>query len=94
MSVGKGSILRAANAGAKKNVKAGEKTTAKTTAKTTPKTTPKTATKTTVRKATVKESVISPQNAEKLEAVFITGEKKETDKKFVHINDDMPVHLL
>lgn len=86
MSVGKGSILRAANAGAKKNVKAGVKTT--------PKTTPKTATKTTVRKATVKGSVISPQNAEKLEAVFITGEKKETDKKFVHINDDMPVHLL
>ncbi len=86
MSVGKGSILRAANAGAKKNVKAGIKTT--------PKTTPKTATKTTVRKATVKESVISQQNAEKLEAVFITGEKKETDKKFVHINDDMPVYLL
>lgn len=86
MSVGKGSILRAANAGAKKNVKAGIKTT--------PKTTEKTATKTTAREATVKESVISPQNTEKLEAVFIIGEKKETDKKFVHINDDMPVYLL
>ncbi len=86
MSVGKGSILRAANAGAKKNVKAGIKTT--------PKTTEKTTTKTTVREATVKESVISPENAEKLEAVFSTGEKKETDKKFVHINDDMPVYLL
>lgn len=90
MSVGKGSILRAANAGAKKNVKAGIKTTPKTTEKTATKTT----TKTTAREATVKESVISPQNAEKLEAVFIIGEKKETDKKFVHINDDMPVYLL
>ncbi len=61
MSVGKESIMRAANAGAKK---------------------------------TVKTSVISTQEAEKLEAVFVTADKKETIEGPVLIKDELPVYLL
>lgn len=67
MSVGKESIMRAANAGAKKTVK-------------------------TVK--TVKTSVISTQEAEKLEAVFVTADKKETIEGPVLIKDELPVYLL
>ena len=82
MSVGKESILRAANAGAKKTAKAVKTTeTAKTV-------------KTTARKRSVKKSVVSAQNAEELETMFVTEEKKETAKGPVHINEELPVYLL
>ena len=58
MPVGKESIKRAANAGAKK---------------------------------TVKRSVISTQDAEKLEAVFVTEDRKESIDGPVHIKDERPV---
>ena len=61
MPVGKESIKRAANAGAKK---------------------------------TVKRSVISTQDAEKLEAVFVTEDRKESIDGPVHIKDELPVYLL
>ena len=61
MPVGKESIKRAANAGAKKNVK---------------------------------RSVISTQGAEKLEAVFVTEDRKESIDGPVHIKDELPVYLL
>ena len=60
MPVGKESIKRAANAGAKK---------------------------------TVKRSVISTQDAEKLEAVFVTEDRKESIDGPVHIKDELPVYL-
>ena len=66
MSVGKESILRAANAGAK----------------------------TTAGKRTVKKSVVSAQDVEKLEKVVAAEEKKETANGPVHINEELPVHLL
>lgn len=82
MSVGKESILRAANAGAKKTAKAVKTTeTAKTV-------------KTTARKRSVKKSVVSAQNAEELETMFVTEEKKETAKGPVHITEELPVYLL
>lgn len=61
MSVGKESILRVANAGAKK---------------------------------TAKKSIVSAQNAEELETMFATEEKKETAKGSIHINEELPVYLL
>lgn len=83
MSVGKESILRAANAGAKKTektVKAAE--------------TAKPAAKTTAKRKTVKKSVISTSNAEQLESVLVTADKKEPVNGPVHINEDLPVYLL
>lgn len=88
MSVGKESILRAANAGAKKTekaVKAAETVKPAETAE---------AVKTTARKKTVKKSVISAPNAEVLEAAFVTEDKKEPVNGPVHINEDLPVYLL
>lgn len=82
MSVGKESILRAANAGAKKTEKAVK---AAETVK---------PAKTTARKKTVKKSVISTPNAEVLEAAFVTEDKKEPVNGPVHINEDLPVYLL
>lgn len=78
MPVGKESIMRAANAGVKKTVKAEAKTT----------------TKTTVRRKTVKKSVVSTQDAEKVEQAFATEDKKGTIKGPVHINEELPVYLL
>lgn len=85
MSVGKESILRAANAGAKKTAKAVKTTETAKTAKTV---------KTTARKRSVKKSVVSAQNAEELETMFVTEEKKETAKGPVHITEELPVYLL
>ena len=61
MPVGKESIKRAANAGAKK---------------------------------TVKKSVISTQDAEKMEAVFVTDHMIDSIDGPVHIKDELPVYLL
>lgn len=88
MSVGKESIRRAASAGAKRTTKATAKTTTKTAAKTTTKITPE--------KKTVKKSVVSPQDAQKLEAVFVTENKNKNKAAEgpVHINEELPVYLL
>lgn len=85
MSVGKESILRAANAGAKKTEKVVKASETVKPAKTT---------KTTARKKTVKKSVISTPNTEVLEAAFVTEDKKEPVNGPVHINEDLPVYLL
>ena len=45
-------------------------------------------------KKTVKRSVISTQDAEKLEAVFVTEDRKESIDGPVHIKDELPVYLL
>ena len=87
MSVGKESILRAANAGAKKTEKVVKASETVKTAETTE------AVKPTARKKTVKKSVISTPNAEVLEA-FVTEDKKEPVNGPVHINEDLPVYLL
>ena len=86
MSVGKQSIRRAANAGAKKTVK--------TTSGMASEITDKAVTKTTAEKKMVKKSVIFTQDAEKLETVFVTGDKKETAEEPVHINEELPIYLL
>ena len=105
MSVGKDSILRAANADAKKTevkvetkpaeeVKAAAKKapTKKTAAKKT------TAARKTTRKApakkAVKTSVLTPQNSEELEKAFVKGEQPETVNGPVHIKDELPIYLL
>lgn len=107
MSVGKDSILRAANADAKKTeakaetpeVKAEVKAEAKPAAKKTTarKTTAakKTTAKTSAtRKKAVKTSVLTPQNSEELQAVFVTGGQPEKADGPVHINEELPVYLL
>ena len=45
-------------------------------------------------KKNVKRSVISTQDAEKLEAVFVTEDRKESIDGPVHIKDELPVYLL
>ena len=108
MSVGKDSILRAANADAKKTevkvetkpaeeVKAAAKAEAAPAAKKAP--TKKTAaTRKTTRKApakkAVKTSVLTPQNSEELEKAFVKGEQPETVNGPVHIKDELPIYLL
>ena len=94
MSVGKESIRRAASAGAKRTTKTTVKTTAKTADTEAVKTTTKRAAKATAERKTVKKSVISPQDAKKLEAVFVTENKNETAEGPVHINEELPVYLL
>ena len=47
-----------------------------------------------VQRKTVKRSVISTQDAEKLEAVFVTEDRKESIDGPVHIKDELPVYLL
>ena len=110
MSVGKDSILRAANADAKKTevkvetkpaeeVKAAAKAPAAKkapTKKTAAKKT--TAARKTTRKApakkAVKTSVLTPQNSEELEKAFVKGEQPETVNGPVHIKDELPIYLL
>ena len=93
MSVGKDSILRAANADAKKTevkvetkpaeeVKAAAKAEAAPAAKKAP------------AKKAVKTSVLTPQNSEELEKAFVKGEQPETVNGPVHIKDELPVYLL
>ena len=108
MSVGKDSILRAANADAKKTeVKvetkpAAAKAEAAPAAKKAPtkKTAAKktTAARKTTRKApakkAVKTSVLTPQNSEELEKAFVKGEQPETVNGPVHIKDELPIYLL
>ena len=97
MSVGKDSILRAANADAKKTevkaetkpaeeVKAPVKAEAALAAKKTTKKAPV--------KKTVKTSVLTPQNSEELEKAFVKGEQPETVNGPVHIKDELPIYLL
>ena len=105
MSVGKDSILRAANADAKKTeVKVETKPAAEAapaakkapTKKTAAKKT--TAARKTTRKApakkAVKTSVLTPQNSEELEKAFVKGEQPETVNGPVHIKDELPIYLL
>ena len=103
MSVGKDSILRAANADAKKTevkvetkpaeeVKAATKAEAAPAAKKT--TTAKKTTKKAPVKKTVKTSVLTPQNSEELEKAFVKGEQPETVNGPVHIKDELPIYLL
>ena len=93
MSVGKDSILRAANADAKKTevkvetkpaeeVKAAAKAEAAPAAKKAP------------AKKAVKTSVLTPQNSEELEKAFVKGEQPETVNGPVHIKDELPIYLL
>lgn len=93
MSVGKDSILRAANADAKKTevkvetkpaeeVKAAAKAEAAPAAKKAP------------TKKAVKTSVLTPQNSEELEKAFVKGEQPETVNGPVHIKDELPIYLL
>jgi len=63
-------------------------TTSKTAAK---KTAPK---KTTTRKKTVKTSVLTPENSEALEAVFVKEKTPEEVNGPVHVNEELPVYLL
>lgn len=108
MSVGKDSILRAANADAKKTevkeevkvetkaaeVKTEEKPAAKPAAKRTTAKKTTAAKKTTTRKKAVKTSVLTPQNSEELQAVFVKGNQPEQADGPVHINEELPVYLL
>ena len=104
MSVGKDSILRAANADAKKTevkaetkpaeevkaeeVPAAKKAPAKRTAAKKP------AAKKAPAKKEVKTSVLTPQNTEELEAAFVKGTQPEKVDGPVHIKDELPVYLL
>ena len=103
MSVGKDSILRAANADAKKTevkaetkpaeeVKAPVKAEAAPAAKKAPA--KRTAAKKAPVKKTLKTSVLTPQNSEELEKAFVKGEQPETVNGPVHIKDELPVYLL
>ena len=97
MSVGKDSILRAANADAKKTeVKAETKPAEEVKAPVKAEAAP--AAKKTTKKApvkkTVKTSVLTPQNSEELEKAFVKGEQPETVNGPVHIKDELPVYLL
>lgn len=42
----------------------------------------------------VKKPVVSAKDAEKLEIMSVTEEKKKTAKGSVHINEELPVYLL
>ena len=42
----------------------------------------------------VKKPVVSAKDAEKLEIMSVTEEKKKTAKGPVHINEELPVYLL
>ena len=108
MSVGKDSILRAANADAKKTevkvetkpaeeVKAAAKAEAAPAAKKAPAKKTTAARKTTRKapaKKAVKTSVLTPQNSEELEKAFVKGEQPETVNGPVHIKDELPIYLL
>ena len=116
MSVGKDSILRAANAEAKTTEVKAEpaKTTEEAKApaegkeavkaeaqvkeaevKKAPAKKPRTTkAKTTTRKKTVKTSVLTPENSEALEAVFVKEKTPEEVNGPVHVNEELPVYLL
>ena len=103
MSVGKDSILRAANAEAKEAPKAETKEPAakKTPARKTRSTKTKTTTakkaapkKTTTRKKAVKTSVLTPENSEELQAAFIKDKAPEEVQGSVQVNEELPVYLL
>ena len=93
MSVGKDSILRAANADAKKTeVKAETKPAEEVKAPAKAEAAP--AAKKAPAKKTVKTSVLTPQNSEELEKAFVKGEQPEKVNGPVHIKDELPVYLL
>ena len=93
MSVGKDSILRAANADAKKTeVKAETKPAEEVKAPAKAEAAP--AAKKAPAKKAVKTSVLTPQNSEELEKAFVKGEQPETVNGPVHIKDELPVYLL
>ena len=103
MSVGKDSILRAANADAKKTevkaeTKPAEEVKAPVKAEAAPAAKKTTAARKTTRKApakkAVKTSVLTPQNSEELEKAFVKGEQPETVNGPVHIKDELPIYLL
>lgn len=103
MSVGKDSILRAANADAKKTevkveTKPAEEVKAAAKAEAAPAAKKTTAARKTTRKApakkAVKTSVLTPQNSEELEKAFVKGEQPETVNGPVHIKDELPIYLL
>lgn len=101
MSVGKESIKRAASAGTKKStvkalaeeVKAAAEKPAAPAKKTTRA---KTAAprKTAAKAKTVKTSVLTPANAEELQAKFLSDKAKEKAGGPVHITEELPVYLL
>ena len=94
MSVGKDSILRAANAEAKNTetkaepVKPAEEAKAPAEAK---KAAPK---KTTTRKKSVKTSVLTPENSEELQKAFVKDKTPEEVQGSVQVNEELPVYLL
>lgn len=93
MSVGKDSILRAANADAKKTeVKAETKPAEEVKAPVKAEAAP--AAKKAPAKKAVKTSVLTPQNSEELEKAFVKGEQPETVNGPVHIKDELPIYLL
>ena len=93
MSVGEDSILRAANADAKKTeVKAETKPAEEVKAAAKAEAAP--AAKKAPAKKAVKTSVLTPQNSEELEKAFVKGEQPETVNGPVHIKDELPIYLL
>ena len=105
MSVGKDSILRAANAEAKNTetkaepVKPAEEAKAPAEVKEAPKakaTTAKKAApkKTTTRKKSVKTSVLTPENSEELQKAFVKDKTPEEVQGSVQVNEELPVYLL
>ena len=93
MSVGKDSILRAANAEAKNTetkaepVKPAEEAKAPAEVKEAPK-------KTTTRKKSVKTSVLTPENSEELQKAFVKDKTPEEVQGSVQVNEELPVYLL
>ena len=93
MSVGKDSILRAANADAKKTeVKAETKPAEEVKEPVKAEEVP--AAKKAPAKKEVKTSVLTPQNTEELEAAFVKGAQPEKADGPVHIKDELPIYLL
>ena len=106
MSVGKESIKRAASAGTKKSTvkalaeevkaaaenKAAEKPAAP--AKKTTRAKTAAPRKTAAKAKTVKTSVLTPANAEDLQAKLLTDKAKEKAGGPVHITEELPVYLL
>ena len=106
MSVGKDSILRAANAEAKNTetkaepVKPAEEAKAPAEVKEAPKAEAKEPAKkaapkkTTTRKKSVKTSVLTPENSEELQKAFVKDKTPEEVQGSVQVNEELPVYLL
>ena len=103
MSVGKDSILRAANAEAKNTetkaepVKPAEEAKAPAEVKEAPKAEakePAAPKKTTTRKKSVKTSVLTPENSEELQKAFVKDKTPEEVQGSVQVNEELPVYLL